>query len=929
MVPLPKNLRQDTLMAFYHSLAYEASAGSGKTFALVIRYISLLYLGAKPATILTLTFTNKAAGEMQERISTVLSQLHLPQREAERKAIARTLEISEEEIIAKRPQIHKSYLESDLKISTIDKFFGQIVRLFSQHLGIMPDFTVEEKRDELSFLLHFLTNAKKSGLYKELVRFSAREQKRLQDMFTFLASLYEKDAELQNFKATLQQNNKPPNEKEILTLVSELRTLFDDHCPSLSRAGKNTLANIDSVQELLEKSWICKESFNYWHYKKCYIPAMDELLHRIQAALASYLTQRDSYLLAKYFQLFDLYKETLLQENIASNTLTFDDVTNLLFKLMHEKIDRDFLYFRLDAHIDHLLIDEFQDTNVVQYQILAPIIDEIHAGEGTSGFTSFFYVGDIKQSIYRFRGGKKELFHFIQKHYGVTLKQLDTNYRSDCNLVQFVNETFRDVIEGYHDQKCADTNSGGYICVRTEEEQLEGIVEALFQLISEGVNPDEIAILTLTNDAAFEIEEALLHKDPTLKITTQTSAKLINQQYVSALIEALKYLYFKAPVSKASLLALSGEYWGKELDLSDLKLFEEPVKLVRKLIEKLKLPASDPNITKLLDIIGTYNDIEAFLFACEDLTADAPSKKHEGIRIMTIHKSKGLEFGHVILTDRFKNKSGERSTLLFQYDKIDLKNIYVRTKHRNCIDPDYKEADEELKKLSHEDELNLLYVAFTRAKHSLTIIQKEKGSIFSQLNLKDGESGVLKASTRKIPAGKSEDLHLDYRAIPFGLQEQNNTKENGEKEDIYAVNFGNAMHYMLELLEGFSHDDIENAYWAMKNRFEQLLREGDSEAIRARVARLLDNSRFTQLVSGEISKEQPLVYNGERKQIDLLIEKDDGYIIVDYKSSSQIRSEHKTQVRHYKKAIAEITGKPTAAYLCYIRDEEIELLEVD
>jgi ATP-dependent exoDNAse (exonuclease V) beta subunit len=927
MVPLPKNLQQDTLMAFYHSLAYEASAGSGKTFALVIRYISLLYLGAKPATILTLTFTNKAAGEMQERISTVLSQLHLPSREAERKAIARTLEISEEEIIAKRPHIHKTYLESDLKISTIDKFFGQIVRLFSQHLGIMPDFTIEEKRDELSFLLHFLENAQKSGLYKDLVHFSAREQKRLKDIFDFLSSLYTKDAEMQSFKTKLQ-HYEPPKEHEILTRVSQLRTLFDDNCPNLSDRAKQTLNDINSIQDILAKSWICKDSFNYWDYRRCYQPAMDDLLHRIRTDLVHYFTQRDSYLLSKYFQLFDLYKETLLQENIASNTLTFNDVTNLLFRLMHEKIDRDFLYFRLDAHIDHLLIDEFQDTNIIQYKILAPIIEEIHAGEGTSGFTSFFYVGDIKQSIYRFRGGQKELFHFIRQHYGVTLKQLDTNYRSDCNLVTFVNDTFRDVIEGYHDQKCADNSSGGFISIRTKEDICEGVVDALFQLRENGVSPDEIAILTLTNDAAFEIEEALLQRDPELKITTQTSAKLINQQYVSALIEALKYLYFGAPVSKASMLALSGYHWNSELTLNELKKNEEPVELVKKVIEKLKLPASDPNITKLLDLISTYSDIEAFLFECEELSTEAPSKKHEGVRIMTIHKSKGLEFAHVILTDRFKRKNSDSGTLIFHYDKIDLKEIYIRTSNRDCIDPSYKEANDKQKELSHEDELNLLYVACTRAKHSLTIIKKEKNSIFAPLNLEDGEIGTCRPSNRH-KEDTTESSSLDYQAITLGLQEQKSANEKSDKDDIYAINYGNALHYMLELLEGFCTDDIDNAYWAMKNRYEQLLRDGDSDTIKKRVARLLENDQFMQLVSGQISKEQPLIYNGERKQIDLLIEKENGYIVIDYKSSEQLRSEHKTQVRHYKKAVEEITGKPTTAYLCYIRAEEIALHEVD
>ncbi len=915
-------------MAFYHSLAYEASAGSGKTFALVIRYISLLYLGASPSTILTLTFTNKAAGEMQERISTVLAELHLPERESERGKIAETLEVSEEEIVARREEIHRLYLTSELKISTIDKFFGQIVRLFSQHLGIMPDFTVEEKRDELRFVLSFLSSVRKSGLYRELVRFSAREQKRLQDIFTFLASFYAKDAELQRFAEKVHHID-PPDEKAILALVEELKLLFEA-CPHLSKSAQKSLDNIDSIPELLSRTWICKESLQgYQYFKKCYTPQMDETFARIKTALAHHLHNRDRYLLAKYFQLYDLYKETLLAENIATNTLTFDDVTNLLFRLLHEKIDRDFLYFRLDAHIDHLLIDEFQDTNIVQYKILEPIIDEIHAGEGTSGFTSFFYVGDIKQSIYRFRGGKKELFHFIRTHYGVTLMQLDTNYRSDCAIVRFVNETFRDVIEGYHDQKCSAPESGGYICVETTEDQLETVTERLFALIEKGVDPADIAILTLTNDAAFTIEEALLQRDPTLSVTTQTSAKLINQQYVSAIVEALKYLYFKAPVARASALAQSGYRWTGDLELPLPDPGEAPVVTVKKIIERLQLPPSDPNIITLLDLVSGYSDIESFLFECEDLSTEAPSRKHEGVQIMTIHKSKGLEFGHVILTDRFRQKRSEGGTLIYRHESIELEDIFVRTRNRQCVDTAYAEAIEEQNRLAYEDELNLLYVACTRAVHSLTIVRNETGSIFAPLQLQDGEHGVL--TLHEKAAGKKEApvAPLDYRPIVLGLQEKNGRENRKEQEDIYAINFGNALHYMLEILEGFCREDLDNAYWGMKNRFESLLQEGDAEAIRERVSRLLETPRFMQLVDGEISKEQPLIYNGERRQIDLLVAKENKYVIIDYKSASQMRSEHRTQVRHYKKAIGEITGKTTSAYLCYIREEGIELIEVD
>ena len=917
-------------MAFHHSLAYEASAGSGKTFALVIRYISLLYRGASPHTILALTFTNKAANEMAERISAVLNELHLDKRDAERAAIARTLEISEEEILSRREAIHRLYLQSDLKISTIDKFFAQIVRLFSQHAGIMPDFTIDTQRDMQRFMLRFLANAKRADAYKDLVHFAAREDKRIGTIFGFLADIYAKDAELSPLRKHYTAQSSPDRARPF-ALIQKLAMLFDDTCPKLSASGKKAL-DLTTVQNPEDlpgtKSWLCKESLQeYSYFKKCYMPEMDAIFHEIKDALAEYMHARDAYLLGRYFHLYEIYKQTLLEENIATNTLSFDDVTNLLYHLLHEKIDSDFLYFRLDTRIEHLLIDEFQDTNIVQYRILAPIIDEIHAGVGTSeGLKSFFYVGDIKQSIYRFRGGAKELFHFVQQKYDVRLEQLDTNYRSDCEVVTFVNETFRKVIPGYHDQKCLAKKSGGYVKVATHEEIPDGVTEELFALLEQGISPDEIAILTFTNDNAFEIEERLLKEDPSLQITTQSSARLVNQPYVSAVIETLKYLYFKEPVCKAAALTQSGYPWQHSIDLSRLSISIPLPKLVREIILTLSLPGDDPNLLKLIEVVSEYDDIEAFLFASEELTVDAPSKKSEGIRILTIHKSKGLEFGHVILADRMTRPQSDTSTLIYDYDEITLQNLYVRTKKRECVDPAYAKAKQHAQELSREDLLNLMYVACTRAEHGLIICQKPKDSAFAPLGLQEMQRGQLQRSQKERT--KTPQPPLDYRPVALGLQEKPPKNDAEEAEDIHAINYGNALHYMLEILDGFSPDDLENAWWAMKNRYEHLLREGDSMSIRARVEKLLDDETFMHLTEGICYKEQPLVYNNELKQVDLLVEKKDRYVVIDYKSSPVIRSEHKTQVRHYKRAIAQITQSTVSAYLCYIHEEGIELVEV-
>ncbi len=906
-------------MEFHKHLAYEASAGSGKTFALVIRYISLLYQDAKPSSVLTLTFTNKAANEMRERINTVLRELGEQNRSVELEEICKTTGMSKDEILTRRLKIYNNFLQSDLKISTIDKFFSQILRKFSLNLALMPDFQIEEDADEQKFIESFLRRVKQQDKYKDLIRFAVRESKKLGSIFTFLDNLYAKDGELKNI--TLKPTT-PNNEKEILAIARRLEDLFLS-CDALSDSAKKAIM-VKDIDDLLSKTWILKESLEYHWFKKCFTPLSDEIFEELKKALTLYFTNKDAYLKQSYMELYQIYKESKRAQNIAQNKLAFNDVTNSVFELLRENIDSEFLYFRLDAKIDHILIDEFQDTNVIQYKILEPILDEISSGIGTKAFKTLFYVGDIKQSIYRFRGGAKELFHHVQRDYDVTLLALTTNYRSYANIVNFVNDSFRDKITGYKDQHFKGDERAGFVKVSKSESLLEEIVENVFMLLELGVKPTDIAILTYTNSDAFVIEEALLEKDDSLKITTQTTSKLINDPIVSAIIEFLKYLYFKHELYKANFLTTLGLSWDTELDISQFNRHQNLLVLVKNIIDHFQLYSNNKALFKFLELISNYKDIEAFLFESEELSVESPSKKEEGIKILTIHKSKGLEFDHVIVSDRFKKKGADKSSLIFEYDDIELQDLHVRIKNRDHFDKNYANALEAEKKLSAEDSLNLLYVAFTRAKESLVVCQNETNSSFDILSLEVSEIGtILPTKTAEIVQTTQT---LKYEKMRLGLQEEKLKVEKSEKQDFEAMHFGLALHYMLEIIESFEHEHIENAYWAMKNRYEIFLEPHRCEEIKQRVEKLLTHKPFLKLVNGKVFKEQPISFKGELKQLDLLIEHKDKWIVIDYKSSQSRKSEHVAQVVHYKNAITKIVDKEVHAYLCYVRDEEIELV---
>ncbi len=908
-------------MGFHKSLAYEASAGSGKTFALVIRYISLLYLGAKPSSIVSLTFTNKAANEMSERINIVLKELNTPNRISELQEICKTVNLTKDEVLAKRAEIYHTFLQSDLKISTIDKFFSQILRKFSLNLALMPDFKIDQDSDEQKFIDNFLKNVKQKDKYKELISFALLESKKLGSIFTFLDNLYAKDGEIKNIKISKNSNN---NEKEILKIAKMIEEIFLS-CEKLSPSAKKAII-VDDIDDLLSKSWILKDTLDYHYFKKCFTPRADELFYELKEALKIYFINKDTFLKQNYLELYQIYKDTKREQNITQNTLSFNDVTNCVFELLRENIDSDFLYFRLDAKIDHILIDEFQDTNVIQYKILEPILDEIHAGIGTKEFKTLFYVGDIKQSIYRFRGGAKELFAHTKREYDVTLLALNTNYRSRANIVSFVNESFYTILPHYKDQLSLEQKSGGFVKISTDEELLENIVNNCFLLLKKEIQAQDIAILTYTNSDAYLIEEALLEKDPNLKITTQTSSKLINSPMVSAIIELLKYLYFAEALYKANFLAYIGLSLDETIDISQFNKNQDLLTLVKKIVEHFKLYSDDLALLKFIEIIASYKDIESFLFESEDLAIDSPSKKEEGIKILTIHKSKGLEFEHVIISDRFKKKSADRSSLIFKYEDIELKELFVRLKNRAHFDQQYKEALDAEKELTSFDELNLLYVAFTRAKESLIICQNSENSSFCALNLTDCEIG--KIQSQKKPKQPEIVQKLEYKKMKLGLQEQKIKTEKIEKSNFEAQNFGLGLHYMLEIIEEFDEKYIEEAYWAMKNRYELLLDDNLCCEIKKRVTTLINHQPFIKLTSGKILKEQPISFNGELKQLDLLVEHKEYFVIIDYKSSKKRDSNHINQVLHYKSAIQKITDKDVLSYLCYIQEDEIELINI-
>lgn len=888
---------------FVNYLALEASAGSGKTFALSVRYIALILKGESIKSITALTFTKKAANEMSERIINTFLDLDKSSRQSELDAICDLLEISAKDAIKRRDKYLKDFLTNELKIMTFDSFFGMILRLFALHAGISPEYETSqnEAKDLQSKMIDEIS---KKNILHDFALYINEYDISKGNFFDMLSSFDESIGRL-SYKQTTK-----PNPDALMAKVKNMH----EYINSLNNANANAKKafSADNVSDYLKSTAASKNTLDGEKtYSKIYSSELEDMFCDIKQECKKYADKLETYQLGKLSSIFEIYKNVktrLLQQN---DTLTFADVANFVSQLLADENFKYVLYFRLDSKIKHLLIDEFQDTNVIQYGIISPLISEIVAGKGQTDIGSFFYVGDTKQSIYRFRGGKKELFNKVINDFShISLDTLDTNYRSSKTLVDYVNGVFaHPVIKNYKPQ-IPDKKDEGYIKVVSSDEIIEQAVIEVENLLNNGVRVSDIAVLCWQNDDSDRVCEKLRLKN--IAYTSESNVLLKNSPLVFALINYAKFCLFDTEIYARNFSAFMGKMPTKiELDL-DKTAKENLIYLAK----RAEISLQDSDILRLLEIAS--GDLIGFIFELEHSQIKATKSKNGGVQVMTVFKSKGLEFKHVVLCDLVGKGSTDKDKFIVDYDINKGMLVKLKVANRACYDDEYAKFMFAYKQKVYEEDINKIYVAMTRAKMSLIIVKKQNPngnspSYFTEYSkendeikyicLQECEMGKITPSNDQIPQPKSS------KKIQLALIQKDNQKSinNDEIGDLNAVYFGLAFHFLLEMCAKFNKDEILAQTHAMKNKFAKFLSKVGLDDVVSRAISLCENKQFNDIIKDCIvKKEQTICYNDEIKQLDLLCIKQNEMIVVDYKSAIGDSDRYVKQVNGYMKILKNI-----------------------
>ncbi len=1012
-------------------LVYQSSAGAGKTFTLVLAYLKLI-LGSTShfRNILAITFTNKAAWEMKNRVLETLTDIAKGKPCIFLEPLCDELKIDTAELKRKAQSSLTDIIHnySDFSILTIDSFFYSILRGFTREVNASYNFEVEIESESVKNLLiqELFTEAKTNDLlYQFLLGFSLSKiddergwnidleiRELIGQIFDetkrpFLDRI--RHLSLEDFKALSDNCRSQRNSvlKSIETIAAEALSEIRNAGIEFRQLGHNGNGG-GGLGKYFESQWRDKpnktvetsvEDDEWWtkHFKR--FKNIDILRDSLRTKHALIERLKPKYfllhgilrkissvgLLPEIFRLFEVIKR-------RERFLHISDFNSKVFEILKNE-PSGFIYERISARYKHILIDEFQDTSLLQWHNLLPLIDENLAYDQFN-----MIVGDPKQSIYRFRGGQFEQFVQLPKifdpdhqvnglAYEVALERnierkiLSENYRSQKHIVLFNNDFFKTVcswdkfsfgnVYSHVEQTPTRSDNEGYVQISfvskvgDKTSILNDYLSKTLAIVTECTRAgnydwDDIAVLTRTNRQCSDVTDFLIKNG--VSVVSEESLLLNNSREVQFLLSILRHRATPEDKSiRATSLYLYFEITQQSIDhlriLTNSRTQSDFIQYFEALVGRSFFQAfyTKPLYTSvefLVEIFGLLRGPNPFVLQFLDAALSFESKHGpdtgnflawwdeskinlslpaRGVKVMTIHKSKGLQFPVVLCPFANWDLTDSQDDIWVELPEFKIPNSVISISTIRKI----KEPRFEALSLAHEknerlDNLNLLYVTMTRAKDRLYLlcedpldsnrkspsdIKKINHIFFHYLS----SNGSWSPDTQKYEFGNPDfsrtEAPLRTPDIRFGLCFSKEHLVGIQSDDQDDRRYGLLFHEALSQIRKAGQLQESVSQIAGKRELDELELENlrsdlNSFITHREIAPFFNDSSIVE------TEREILDSNGEIKRIDRIQFYPEKTTVIEFKTGSESPT-HRNQILNYKSSLSTMGLPPVEAFLIY------------
>jgi len=1021
-----------------------AGAGSGKTFSLVLEYLTFLInpkLELNHKSLLAITFTNKAVNELKSR---VLNKLFILKTNPSREKIITNhlkneLKITDQEIKIRSSLILKKiiYDYGSFDIITIDSFTHRIIRTFYRDFKLSTNFEVIIDNNEIlsemvdsiinevgvkpnitetlmNYSLYKILEGKSVNIKNDLIDFARillnennrsyiddikeSSEKIFADSYKVLNNriqLLQSEIKLLSIKALELIHNNKLEKKDFFrgTLYNYFEKLKNlDFKFSNNKNIEDSLLGLAQLysknkEELIkDRINLIRPDLNQFYSE---IKPKVQLLFFTKSLLKNWIPLSLSSLMWKKLEEIETKEKKILIDNFNSK-----------ISLIIKDQPAPYIFERLGERYKHYFIDEFQDTSKLQWDNLIPLISNSLETEYASDFRgSLFLVGDPKQAIYRWRGGDVNQFINLNKKKSPfqiepEIKSLKINYRSKDEIVKFNNDFFKNSSTFLSDEtynKIFDETStqlnhndpGGYITVNfisktnfkkeSEDLYLKEVFKKVKSVLSRGYSINQIAVLVRKKRQAILVSEALLKKG--IKIISSESLLINNSNSVKFLIALMKLVInqdnrrqFKIILDHLwnlkysdsieyhtflkTYLGLKKEDFFRALslllnnnfDYDKFKNFNFYDAIEYSISHFDFIKVSDVFVIHFLDIIfnfsiKTENNIYSFLNYwsenCDELCVSMP-EKIDALRVLTIHKAKGLEFPVVILPFIDEPFIQKRiiNNIWIQIDDKNLKDFkwgLVNFSERlNEMGSVGEELYKHHKMLFELDAMTILYVAMTRAKKELHIISKNSNQLnspsYSGLflsyckNLKSNQKGEFEWGQNEINKDFSEDVSQDFSLdIDSNLNWKNKMFFDLNKNDSETQRKkGLLIHDVLSQINSIDEIDfVLNNY-----RRTKLFDNSNLETLNSKIIKILNHNSLKHLFNNQykiLNEKEILNPSGKILRPDKIVFAKNKIVIIDFKTG-KLRENDAVQLKEYEQSLKKMNYKNIEKILVYVND---------